>query len=389
MPSTTSGAKLVHDLALEFRRLGHEPFVVSTDEFISKDAVLSREEGIDVLRVKAGRIKTAPRLLLRAWNEIRLSQILWKRGKEYFEARPCDLVVYYSPTIFFGPLVKRLKELYSCPAYLVLRDIFPQWAVDAGVLKKGAVYRYFKYRERQNYEAADIIGVQSPSNLKYFRDQGLDGQYRLEVLYNWASLQEEDIPRSNYRDRLGLQDKVVFFYGGNIGVAQDMDNIVRLAENLRDEPSAFFLLVGDGSEVPRLKEQIAARSLTNITVHGAVAQQEYLSMLSEFDIGLISLDRGLTTQNIPGKLLGYLYHSMPTLASVNPGNDLKDLLERNRAGMACFNGDDTRLAEQARQLLHDARLRRELGRNARALLENTFSVERAGSQILGHFEGDH
>ena len=269
-----SSAKLIHDLAVEFHRLGHEPVVVAPDENIRADTEITCKNGINVLRVRTGKIKTASRLI-RGFNEARLSEIIWKKGRRFFEDNPCNLIVYYSPTIFFGSLVKRLKNHFACPSYLVLRDIFPQWALDAGVLRRDMIYSYFKFKERQNYEAADIIGVQSPANLRYFEENGLDKQYRMEVLYNWATLQEGDIQSGAHRERLGLQGKVVFFYGGNIGVAQDMDNIIRLAKNLRNEKSAYFLLVGDGSEVPRLKAAIASNGLMNIAIHDAVGQQEY------------------------------------------------------------------------------------------------------------------
>jgi len=379
-----SSAKLIHDLSVEFHQLGHEPVVVAPDENILTDSESTCENGIKVLRVRTGKIKTASRLV-RGFNEARLSEIVWQKGRTYFEDNPCDLVIYYSPTIFFGSLVKRLKKLFDCPSYLILRDIFPQWAVDAGVLRKGIVYKYFKSKERQNYEAANIIGVQSPANLHYFKENGLDKKYRLEVLYNWTALTEENIQTCRYRDRMKLQGKVVFFYGGNIGVAQDIDNIIRLAKKLRNDESAYFLLVGDGSEVPRLKAEIALQSLNNIALHEAVGQREYLSMLSEFDVGLISLDRGLRTQNFPGKMLGYMYHSMPILASINPGNDLKMILEDGQAGLVCLNGEDEKFAANARKLLANADLRHRMGRNARALLENTFSVSRAARQILTHF----
>jgi glycosyltransferase involved in cell wall biosynthesis len=384
LPSTMSSAKLIHDLATEFLRLGHEPVVVAPDENILKDMEISNESGIKVLRVRTGKIKTASRLV-RGFNEARLSNSIWQKGRRFFEENPCDLIVYYSPTIFFGSLVKRLKKNFGCPSYLILRDIFPQWAVDAGVLSDGIVYKFFKLKERQNYDAADIIGVQSPANVRYFEENDLDKKYHLEVLFNWTALMEENIQLSAYRERLGLQGKVVFFYGGNIGVAQDMDNIVRLAKNLQDEESAYFLLVGDGSEVPRMKAFIVSNGLANIAIHDAVGQREYLSMLSEFDVGLISLDRSLRTQNFPGKMLGYMYHSMPILASVNPGNDLKEILTGREAGVVCMNGEDDLFAAHARRLVRDEDYRQQLGKNARILLESTFSVSRAAGQILSHF----
>ncbi|MFH2047074.1 MAG: glycosyltransferase family 4 protein [Pseudomonadota bacterium] len=384
LPSTMSSAKLIHDLAVEFLRLGHKPVVVAPDESILSETEVTCENGVKVLRVRTGKIKTASRII-RGFNEARLSDLLWAKGQSFFKENPCDFIIYYSPTIFFGLLVKKLKKYFNCPSYLVLRDIFPQWAVDAGVLRRGLAYKYFKLKERQNYEAADIIGVQSPANLQYFEENGLDKKNHIEVLYNWAALSEENIHAKAYRERLGLQGKVVFIYGGNIGEAQDMDNIIRLAENLWGEASAYFLLVGNGSEVSRLRAHILSNGLRNIAIHDALGQQEYLSMLSEFDVGLISLDYGLRTQNFPGKLLGYMYHSMPILASINPGNDLRDILEDKQAGLVCINGEDDKLAYNARRLLTDDNLRRKLGNNARTLLENTFSVSRAAEQILDHF----
>lgn len=384
LPSTKSGAKLVHDLGIEFHRLGHETIVVAPDDTLSTRTKSSSENGLTVFRVRMGRIKEAPKIV-RGFNEARLSPVFWQRGKRFFQTRPCDLIVYYSPSIFFGALVRKLKKIFACPSYLILRDIFPQWAVDAGVLRKGLIYRFFRYKEMEQYGAADVIGVQSPANLRYFADNGLSNRYQLEVLYNWTTLTEQHIPRCNYRDQLGLQGKVIFFYGGNIGVAQDIDNLVRLAKCLQ-ERNVHFLIVGEGSEVVRLTAQIAAENLTNITIHKAVGQQEYLSMLSEFDVGLITLDRRLKTQNFPGKMLGYMYHAMPILASINPGNDLKEILEEKQAGFVCHNGEDKQLYSYALQMAKDVDLRRRMGRNARALLESTFSVSRAARQILSHVE---
>ncbi len=388
LPSPIASAKLIHDLAAEFLCLGHEPIVVAPDETIPHETEVACEDGIKVLRVRTGKIKNASRIV-RGFNEARLSSIIWNKGQNFFKENPCDLIIYYSPTIFFGQLVKRLKRYYSCPSYLILRDIFPQWALDAGILKRGMIYNYFKLKERQHHEAADVIGVQTPANLRYFKENNLDTKYRLEVLYNWTALLEENVSSLVYREQLGLQGKVVFFYGGNIGVAQDIDNIVRLAKNLCNEKSVYFLLVGDGSEVSRLRAEIRAHGLTNIAIHDAVGQKEYLSMLSEFDVGLLSLDRGLKTQNFPGKLLGYLYHAMPVLASINQGNDLKNIIEDGKAGLVCINGEDELFEACARKLVADEKLRRQLGRNARMLLESNFSVSRAAKQILSHFDAAH
>lgn len=384
-PHSTASAKLVHDLGVELHKKGHEVTVITPCCLNTEDFELSVESELLVARIKTGKLKGVSRVS-RAFREARLSAAIWQKGKKFFRNHPCDLIIFYSPSIFFGALVRKLKSVWKCPSYLILRDIFPQWTVDAGMLKKGLIYRFFRMKELEQYAAADIIGVQSPANLDYFSNNLPNKSYDLEVLHNWTALEEPEFVSGNYREKLELQDKTVFFYGGNIGVAQDIDNIVRLANGLRHEPHIQFLLVGDGTEVPRLKALIEANELSNIRILPAVGQQEYLAMLSEFDIGLVSLDRKLQTQNFPGKILGYMYFSMPMLCSINPGNDLKVMLERSEAGLCSLNGDDETLCANALKLANDAALRQAIGNNARQLLEREFSVSVVARRILSHFK---
>lgn len=384
-PHSTASAKLVHDLGVEFRKQGHSVMVVTPNCLNHDDLQLSVESDLLVARIKTGKLKGVGKLS-RAVREARLSETMWRKGKQFFRDHPSDLVIFYSPSIFFGPLVRKLKSLWNCPAYLILRDIFPQWAVDAGVLKKGLAYKFFRMRELEQYAAADVIGVQSPANLAYFAEHLPNKRYELEVIHNWTTLDEPKFVATNYREKLRLQDKVVFFYGGNIGVAQDMDNILRLAIALEAEPHIEFLLVGDGSEVERLKAAIAEKALTNIRILPAVGQQEYLAMLSEFDVGLVSLDRRLQTQNFPGKILGYMTFAKPMLCSLNPGNDLKTMLEHSEAGLCSESGDDESLRANALALANDARLRQHMGANARRLLERQFAVSVVAQRILSHFK---
>lgn len=384
LPSTKSGAKQIHDLGVELFRQGHEVIVLTPSDGISRRLEIGVEDGLRVVRVRMGKIKGANNVW-RGFQEARLSGKLWSEAGPFLCDNPCDLVIFYSPTIFFGKLVRELKARWGCPAYLILRDIFPQWAVDVGILREGPVLSYFRHKERQQYEAADVIAVQCNADLEYFARRFPGHDYALEVLYNWAALEEWDLPFTRYRARLGLEDKVVFFYGGNIGVAQDMENIVRLAENVSHDGRIHFLLVGDGSAVQQVKRSIADRGLKNIQILPAVGQHEYLAMAAEFDVGIVSLDRRLKTHNVPGKILSYLYWGMPVLAGINPGNDLFCLLRGNRAGLCFVNGEDGELSAAALRLANDTLLRDGMGKNARRLMEEKFSARRAAQQIVGHF----
>jgi glycosyltransferase involved in cell wall biosynthesis len=368
LPSTSSAAKLIKDLAEELTNRGHEVTVVAPDHTTEADLQCDYEDKIRVIRVQMSEIKGVP-MIIRGYREASLSKILWKKTKHFFNENSFDLIIYYSPTIFFGALVKRLKRLFGCPAYLILRDIFPKWAADVGILRRGFLYGLFKHYEKINYDAADIIGVESPANKLYFSERGLDKKYRVEVLYNWMSLNEHYGSSGHFLEKFGLNGKIVFFYGGNIGVAQDVDNIVRVAVRLKNLPEAHFLLVGEGSEVPRLKREIQRIGLKNFSIHPAVGQRDYMRMIADIDIGMISLNRNLKTHNYPGKILGYM----------------QDVLQTHEAGLVCHNGEDEVFYNQALQLIKNPDLRVQMGINGRNLLENTFSVSTAASKILSHF----
>lgn len=383
LPGRKSGAKLVHDLGVEFLRGGHEVIVLTTTHEMVRSFEVSFEDGLCIARVKTKRIKGASKLF-RALREARLSSFVWQKARKFLTDNPADLIVFYSPTIFWSGLVRRLKTLWHVPAYLILRDIFPEWAADVGVLKRGLIYRYFRRRAADQYDRSDIIAVQSPGDLKYFTRVAMYAPHRLKVLYNWTAMQEPVLALGSYRARLGLENKVVFFYGGNLGVAQDARNILRLASSVAGHPEIHFLLVGDGSEVPPLQKAVADNRLSNVLILPAAAQRDYLSMVSEFDVGLITLDRRLASHNIPGKLLSYLYFGIPVLASVNPGSDLFGLIGKGPAGFCLENGQDEKLRAAALELAGDAQLRAKMGRNARALLEQTFSAGSAAQQIFEH-----
>jgi glycosyltransferase involved in cell wall biosynthesis len=384
-PYAKSSAVQMRDLALALRDGGHEVIVLTPSDQISKNTEIRCEDGVTVFRVKSQKIKGAWKVF-RAVGESGLSGLVWRRSRRFLKESPPDVVVFYSPTIFWGSLVARLKSHFSCETYLILRDIFPAWAVDAGVLRKGLAYAYFRKKEAQQYRTAGRIAVQSPGNLRYFEEEFPSLMRRTEVLYNWMDVRDQRLPNTNYRAQLGLQGKLVFVYGGNLGVAQDVDNLVRLGQGLAHRQDIRIVLVGEGSEAARLSKIVRSEKMHNIVLLPAVTQEQYLAMLSEFDVGLLSLDRRLKTHNVPGKLLGYMYWGKPILASINPGNDLFGLLGEAKAGFCLPNGDDSGLVKAALTLADDANLRDQMGGNSRKLLERLFSSQAAAQQILMHFQ---
>lgn len=379
--STRVGAKMFHELALEFIRRGHEVTVITPEAGLQEKVSFGTFHGVKTWRFKTGPLKDVSKFK-RAINETLLSFRAWKSIESQVKIGSFDGVVYYSPSIFWGYLVKKIKSRCQCPAYLILRDIFPQWVIDAGMIKAGTpIERYFRLFEKLSYRQADRIGLMSEKNLEVFRMSNKG--YPCEVLRNWASQVPTVLPKGYIplRQRLGLENKVIFFYGGNIGHAQDMVNLMRLVRNMVGHPQAHFLFIGQGDEVDLIKALAAEWELPNFTFLPSVNQNEFKFILSEVDIGLFSLAARHSSHNFPGKLLGYMVQSLPILGSVNVGNDLLDIVNMNHAGLIHINGEDDKLLESALLMLNDVTARRKFGLGANTLLKEQFSVESAAQTI--------
>lgn len=381
LPSPKSAAKHFYDLAQELFARGHEPTVVTPSSGLDGAFDLRVEDHVRVLRIRTPVLKASSRIL-RVIREAALPFVVWKQVRKVLRDADFDLLVFYSPTIFWGPLVGKMKRLFGCPSYLFLRDIFPQWAVDAGLLRKGPVYYLFRAVELHQYSVADMIAVQSHGDLRHFEDQPERLRKKVEVVYNWAPANEGSLPVRNFRKNLGLEQKTIFFFGGTFGQAQNMDAIVRLAIALRSDDSIAFLLAGSGTEADRLKTWVAREGLRNFQFLPALDQREYLALVSEIDIGLVSLSRELTTHNIPGKSLSYAYFSKPVLASINPQTEFGTLVNKFEAGLICEAGDDDLFRRHAVTLAASPEIRRRLGINNRRMLETKFSVQPAIEALM-------
>lgn len=385
VPSRISAALQLRDLACELGRQGHEVVVLVPSQGTGKPWQLECQGQVSVLRVRAPRTKDVG-LVRRAMGEALLPFALllglWlgpMRGVRW------DGVIWYSPTIFLGPAVAWIKRTSRCRAYLILRDLFPDWAVDAGVMRKGAVYRLFKAVERYQYRKADVIGVQTPANAPLVAAD-VPPEVRVEVLHNW--LAPPPVPVGVADDPLpqGFEawaaDRTVFVYAGNMGLAQDLDAFLDVAPRFAHRRDFGLLLVGRGSELSRLRDRTAREGLSNVMVADEVSPELLQAVLSRCHVGLVALHPAHGTHNIPGKLLTYLHARLPVLARVNANNDLIGFLAQEQVGLVVPGDQPDLLANHITCLLDDAALRRDMGNRGTALAERLFSPKGIAGQII-------
>ena len=381
VPANISAALQMHDLALEFVRQGHRPTVIVPAAELESTWRIDSLEGVEVLRIKALRTKDVG-YVRRALAELLLPFLLY-RGllKSPLAKESWNGVVWYSPTIFFGPLVQLLKRRHGIKAYLILRDLFPDWAVDAGIMRPGLAYRFFKWVERYQYQIANVIGVQTPGNVALVQATAVHGKARIEVLDNWLcepSVGETSISLAT----TPLANKTVFVYAGNMGAAQGMDCLLELASDLRERDDVGFLFVGRGSEVERLRESAANQDLRHVMFLDEIDAKAIPSLLAQCHVGLIALDPRHTTHNIPGKFLTYLRAGLPVLASINPGNDLEQLIDSEGVGYVCVEDAKQQLNQLAVKLLDTPGLRAEMACRGRVLADKKYSSASAVQRVV-------
>ena len=371
----------LRDLAQELVRQGHAVTVLVPSTEIARPWALEMLNGVQVLRLKAFRTKDIGRVR-RTISESLLSFAMWRGWrKSPLRNERWDGVIWYSPTIFLGPLAGAVRRASGCRGYLILRDIFPEWAVDMGLLRRGPIYWFFKAVERLQYSVADTIGVQSPSNFPYFAGWASKPGRRVEVLQNWLA-DAVDVGCSISVADTPLAGRTIFVYAGNMGVAQGMDVFIDLAARLRERPDIGFLFVGRGTDAQRLRALAAERALDNVVFQDEVEPHEVPGLLAQCHVGLVALDPRHTTHNVPGKFLTYMYAGLPVLARINPGNDLAALIEADGVGYAYAGDSVDALLALAERLANDADGRAAMAVKARALAAREFSPQAVADQVL-------
>ena len=337
-PLKNSAAVLVYSLAEEMASAGHTIVVITPTKNIEKQFVEEDCGAFKVLRIRCGGIKSHHKFV-RGLSELALIFSLpYRYNKTPYGQSQWEIVIWYSPTIFLSGLVKYLK-IKTKLSYLILRDMVPDWMVDMGIMKKGFSYYLLKFFEHNQYQLADVIGVQSQGNKKYIQKLDLPNLKKLEFLPNWMpSISTKYSFRDDVHTCINLQNTILFgkkilIYAGNLGEAQGIQNLGQVIHNLKDQSDYGFLIIGRGSKKKWLHDFIVSNSLNNVLLLDEVDLMTLSMYYRQCVLGLIFLDPRHQSHNIPGKFISYLEAGLPVAAYVNPGNDLIRIIENEKLGI--------------------------------------------------------
>lgn len=378
---------LTKDLADSFYKLGHDITVVTMNERRNNEAThLANENGYNVLRIKTTNyfninkfekiftILTMPFLLKNG--------ILKYLGREQF-----DLIITHTPFMASHKIIRPLKKHFNCPAFLLLWDLFPQNAMDLGIIKNKLIARYFKKQEKQNLISFEQIFCTSPGNIKYLSEHYLYlDRSKINFQYNYATVKPKPvINKSELRAQYGYSDdNIILLFGGNMGVPQQLENIIALAQKTQNDTRIKYLFIGSGTELPRIKILVNNMGLDNIQFIDQLPREDYEFVSSMCDIGLVSLDKRFTIPNFPSKTADYFKLGLPILASLDKvaitdyGYFLTNIAKAGRYAEAC---DIDNLYQELYQLIDNPQLCAELSINGRAFYESELNVDNATHKI--------
>ncbi len=380
-PLRNSGAIQLRDLAREFVRQGHLVTVILPSADLQVPWLLEEIDGVKLLRLKAPKTKDIG-YFRRTLSEFLMPFVMLRQfRKSSVVSEHWDGVIWYAPSIFHGPLVSALKKRSNCKGYLIIRDIFPEWAVDMGLMGRGLPYLFFYAVARYQYSVADVIGVQTPGNRGYFdRWRQLRGR-QLEVLQNW--LDKPAQARCPIRvNETSLAWRKVFVYAGNMGVAQGMDILIDLAEQFQSREDVGFLFVGRGSDAARLRDSAKERKLDKVLFYDEIHPDEIPDLYAQCSAGIVALHPRHKSHNIPGKFLTYMQSGLPVLATINAGNDLAQMIRDEQVGQVCESNQVDDLVQFAKQLLEQIESDFQLPSRCKKLFLREFAVEKPVRQIV-------
>tara|TARA_B100000686_G_scaffold74155_3_gene80178 strand:- start:56073 stop:57266 length:1194 start_codon:yes stop_codon:yes gene_type:complete len=376
-PEIRSAAQLMKELAEELVERGHVVTVLTTwpQYNIAKNQNLdlikpfSVENGVKVRRIKTLRHHNV-NYIFRGISQILMPFYFKKEIRKHSIPIP-DVVVIYSPPLTLSKVGIFLKKKYGAKLILNVQDLFPQNAIDLGVLKNELLVKYFEKMENNAYFFSDSIAVHSEGNRRYLIDQKKVSKDKVDILHNWIDTSAfVDQEKYDFRKEFSLENKFVFLFAGVIGPSQYLDLIIDIANDVQDKKDIRFLFVGDGAEKNRLIEK--SSNLENILFKPFVSSDLYPALVSSVDVGLVCLSPANKTPVVPGKILGYMAGALPVIAFLHEESDGHKVIKESKSGISVLSGNYEKALEALLEIYNRKDLLSSYGQNGLEYVNKNF-----------------
>ncbi len=332
---------IYQDLMREIIKNGDNLYIVSPTERRYKENTRLIDEGkCKILKVKIGNIQKT-NMVEKGISTILINSQIKSAIPKFFIAVKFHLVLYSTPPITYANIISYIKKRDGAKTYLILKDIFPQNAVDIGLIKQDSIiYQYFRNKEIKLYKLSDGIGCMSQANKDYIlKHNPWINASNVEIFPNSIDIQEiytTDEEKLVFRRKYGIPiEKTIFVYGGNLGKPQGIDFLIACLKTQKNSDKAFFMIVGSGTEYGKLKKYISDENPSHVKLMENMPKNDYDKMIASCDIGMIFLDHRFTIPNFPSRLLSYMQAGLPVLACTDPNTDIGKVIVDGGFGWWC------------------------------------------------------
>ena len=384
------------DLLREIRDSGHTVHVVSPSERkTGRHSMLLADGQTLISKPRIGNIQKTG-IIEKGISTVMLGSDLRRAIKRDFANVRFDFVLYPTPPITFLDAVEYVKRRDGARTYLMLKDIFPQNALDIGMMTKtgpkGLLYRHFRKQEKRLYEVSDYIGCMSPANVEYLLKNNPElNPARVGLCPNSViptDMSCDAATRRRLREKYGIpQDKKVFVYGGNLGRPQDIPYLIQCLRSQSANDEAFFLIVGNGTEYGKLDEFFEAEHPVNAMLMQRLPKEDYDALVGSCDVGLVLLDHRFTIPNFPSRILSYMQAKIPVLCATDSNTDVGRIAESGGFGISCSSASVDSFEKSVNTLL-DADLEK-MGQAGWDYLNEHYNASDVAKSILSTVESLH
>lgn len=375
------------DLMLELIARGHRPFIVTPrQKSTGIETARTDHPTYTLLTVQTGNTAGVS-LIEKGISTVTLSGRYYRAIRRHLGKEKFDLILYSTPPITLAAPVKKLKKLFGCPTYLMLKDIFPQNAVDLGMFSGNSlIYKYFRRQEKLLYRVSDRIGCMSPANVKYLlaHNPTIPAD-RAELCSNGiipCEAADRGAAKAALREKYHVpENAVVYLLGGNLGRPQGVPYLIDCLRKCKNRADAFFLVCGSGTDALLLDDFIARERPENVVRSPLLPKQEYDELAAGCDVGMVFLDPRFTIPNYPSRALSYMENGMPLLVCSDGATDMGAIAEANGFGLACSSAEPDEFNKLI-SAFSEADLA-QMGRAARAYLEKNYTASACCDTVLG------
>ncbi|HZT95993.1 MAG TPA: sugar transferase, partial [Chloroflexota bacterium] len=294
--------------------------------------------------------------------------------------RNVDVVWGTSPPLFQAGSALAVARLKRVPFVFEVRDLWPDFAIQLGVLKHPAGIRFGHWLERLLYRSADLVMPNSPGYVPHIVQRGGD-EARIQVVPNGVDVRAFDVPPDpGFRHRLGLENKIIALYSGALGYANDLETLLEASKQLVSRRDIAVVILGDGKERHRLQRQAEDMGLSNVVFASARPKSEMAPILASVDICVATLrDIPLFATPYPNKVFDYMAAGKPVVLAIDGA--IREVVEAAGGGVFSPPGDAEALAATIARLADDGELRQHMGASGRGYVAQYFDRRLQGEML--------